>query len=154
MVLKNMVRLSWVLRPDDCFVFEVKDIFLLLYSSKGKPELPASTTKNLTDQITEMEDPNARIRDLVQRRLVEFNKQAISGSRTAPLQIPPGLTVCIAEEFDCDKEEGDKELYYILLLACRCAKKSWPKSPGDSSVSCPTTEPFLTSSTTKSFPTM
>jgi len=35
--------------------------------------------------------------DLVQRRLVEFNKQAISGSRTAPLQIPPGLTVCQKE---------------------------------------------------------
>jgi len=74
----------------------VKDINQYL-SSKGKPELPESTSKNLSDQIAEMEDPNARIRDLVQRRLVEFNKQAISGSRTAPLQIPPGLTVCQKE---------------------------------------------------------
>jgi len=64
---------------------------------KEKPEMPASTVKNLTDQIAEMEDPNSRIRDLVQRRLVEFNKQAVSGSRTAPLQIPPGLTVCQRE---------------------------------------------------------
>jgi len=74
----------------------VQDINQYL-SSKGKPELPESTAKNLKDQITEMEDPNARIRDLVQRRLVEFNKQAISGSRAAPLQIPPGLTVCQKE---------------------------------------------------------
>jgi len=65
--------------------------------AKDKPELPESTRKNLTDQIVEMEDPNSRIRDLVQRRLIEFNKQAISGSRTAPLQIPPGLTVCQKE---------------------------------------------------------
>ena len=65
--------------------------------SKDKPELPDSTAKNLTDQVVEMEDPNSRIRDLVQRRLIEFNKQAISGSRTAPLQIPPGLTICQKE---------------------------------------------------------
>ena len=32
-------------------------------------------------QIPEMEDPNHRIRDLVQRRVVEFNKQAISTAR-------------------------------------------------------------------------
>ena len=38
-----------------------------------------------------MEDPNHRIRDLVQRRIVDFNKQAISTARTAPLQIPPGI---------------------------------------------------------------
>ena len=51
----------------------------------------------LQDQIAEMEDPNHRIRDLVQRRIVEFNKQAISAARTAPLQIPPGLTLCQKE---------------------------------------------------------
>ena len=44
-----------------------------------------------------MEDPNHRIRDLVQRRIVEFNKQAISAARTTPLQIPPGLTLCQKE---------------------------------------------------------
>ena len=64
---------------------------------KGKPKLLDSTTKNLTDQIVEMEDPNSRIRDLVQRRLVEFCKQAISGSRTAPMQVPPALTICQKE---------------------------------------------------------
>ena len=53
--------------------------------------------KNLQDQIAEMEDPNHRIRDLVQRRIVDFNKQAIAGSRAAPLQIPPGLTLCQRE---------------------------------------------------------
>ena len=41
-----------------------------------------------------MEDPNHRIRDLVQRRVIEFHKQALSASRSAPLQIPPGLTLC------------------------------------------------------------
>ena len=51
----------------------------------------------LKDQIAEMEDPNHRIRDLVQRRIVEFNKQAITASRTAPLQVPPGLTLCQKE---------------------------------------------------------
>jgi len=32
-------------------------------------------------QIPELEDPNHRIRDLVQRRIIEFNKQAINPSR-------------------------------------------------------------------------
>ena len=64
---------------------------------KGKALLPESTSKNLEDQIAELEDPNHRIRDLVQRRIVDFNKQAIAGSRSAPLQIPPGLTLCQKE---------------------------------------------------------
>merc|ERR1712018_153874 len=64
---------------------------------KGKALLPDSTAKNLEDQIAELEDPNHRIRDLVQRRIVDFNKQAIAGSRSAPLQIPPGLTLCQRE---------------------------------------------------------
>ena len=64
---------------------------------KGKALLPDSTAKNLQDQIGELEDPNHRIRDLVQKRIVDFNKQAIAGSRRAPLQIPPGLTLCQKE---------------------------------------------------------
>ena len=64
---------------------------------QDKEELPESTCKTLKDQITEMEDPNNRIRDLVQRRIVEFNKQAISTARTVPLQVPPGLTLCQKE---------------------------------------------------------
>ena len=35
-----------------------------------KDQLPDSTKTTLQDQITEMEDPNHRIRDLVQRRIV------------------------------------------------------------------------------------
>lgn len=65
--------------------------------SNNKEELPESTVKTLKDQIAEMEDPNQRIRDLVQRRIVDFNKQAISNARTAPLQVPPGLTLCQKE---------------------------------------------------------
>ena len=64
---------------------------LLIKKSVSYNNLP------LQDQIAEMEDPNHRIRDLVQRRIVEFNKQAISAARTAPLQIPPGLTLCQKE---------------------------------------------------------
>jgi len=74
----------------------VKDIKDYLKST-GKEELPEATQTTLKDQICEMEDPNHRIRDLVQRRIVEFNKQAISTARTAPLQIPPGLTLCQKE---------------------------------------------------------
>jgi hypothetical protein len=55
--------------------------------SRGKPQMPESTAKTLEDQIAEMENPNHRIRDLVQRRIVEFAKHAISASRTAPLQV-------------------------------------------------------------------
>lgn len=65
--------------------------------SKGKDKLPEGTQKLLKDQICEMEDPNHRIRDLVQRRIVEFHKEAISTARSAPLQIPPGLTLCQKE---------------------------------------------------------
>jgi len=71
----------------------IKDINDYL-NGKEKASLPESTAKNLQDQIAELEDPNHRIRDLVQKRIIDFNKQAIAGSRTAPLQIPPGLTLC------------------------------------------------------------
>ncbi len=74
----------------------VKDVNDYL-QEKEKPELPVSAAKNLEDQIAEMEDPNHRIRDLVQKRIVDFCKQAISASRTAPLQVPPGLTLCQRE---------------------------------------------------------
>jgi len=74
----------------------VQDINTYLTNEK-KDVLPDSTTNTLKDQIVEMEDPNHRIRDLVQRRIVDFNKQAISTARTAPLQIPPGLTLCQKE---------------------------------------------------------
>merc|ERR1712226_1625678 len=74
----------------------IKDINDYL-KEKGKALLPDSTAKNLQDQISELEDPNHRIRDLVQKRIVDFNKQAIAGSRSAPLQIPPGLTLCQKE---------------------------------------------------------
>jgi len=74
----------------------VQDINDYLKANK-KDQLPDSTKTTLQDQITEMEDPNHRIRDLVQRRIVDFNKQAISTARTAPLQIPPGLTLCQKE---------------------------------------------------------
>ncbi len=74
----------------------VKDVNDYL-ADKERPLLPADAAKGLEDQIREMEDPNHRVRDLVQRRIVDFCKQAISASRTAPLQMPPGLTLCQRE---------------------------------------------------------
>ena len=74
----------------------VKDVNDYLKDNE-KDLLPDSTVKNLEEQIAEMEDPNHRIRDLVQRRIVEFCKHAISAARTAPLQVPPGLTLCQKE---------------------------------------------------------
>jgi len=74
----------------------IQDINEYLKANK-KEELPESTQNTLKDQIAEMEDPNHRIRDLVQRRIIEFHKQAISTARSAPLQIPPGLTLCQKE---------------------------------------------------------
>jgi len=74
----------------------VKDVSEHL-TERSKPPLPDSAAKNLEEQIAEMENPNHRIRDLVQRRIVDFAKQAISASRSAPLQVPPGLTLCQRE---------------------------------------------------------
>merc|ERR1712165_588399 len=74
----------------------VKDVSEHL-TERFKPPLPDSAAKNLEEQIAEMENPNHRIRDLVQRRIVDFAKQAISASRSAPLQVPPGLTLCQRE---------------------------------------------------------
>jgi len=64
---------------------------------KERPELHADACEALQKQICEMEDPNQRIRDLVQRRIVDFCKQALNASRSAPLQMPPGLTLCQRE---------------------------------------------------------
>merc|ERR1712037_437696 len=74
----------------------VQDINDYLKANK-KDLLPDSTKATLEEQIAEMENPNHRIRDLVQRRIVDFAKQAISASRSAPLQVPPGLTLCQRE---------------------------------------------------------
>ncbi len=46
----------------------------------------------LTDQliifkIESLEDPNHRIRDLVQKRIVDFNKQIISGNMKNGMQV-------------------------------------------------------------------
>lgn len=74
----------------------VKDVNDYL-AEQAKLPLPETAVKTLEEQICEMEDPNQRIRDLVQRRILEFCKAAICGSRTAPLQVPPCLTLCQRE---------------------------------------------------------
>merc|ERR1711902_76634 len=64
-------------------------------SSKNKPSLSEDLVKSLHEQIEAVEDPNQRIRDLLQKRIVHFCKQLISnnGGKTVP-QVPPGLTIC------------------------------------------------------------
>lgn len=63
--------------------------------SKSKPALSEEMVKSLTEQIESVEDPNQRIRDLIQKRIVDFCKQLISNNngKTVP-QVPPGLTIC------------------------------------------------------------
>jgi len=62
--------------------------------TRNKEKLPEDVVKSLCEQIEGLEDPNQRIRDLVQRRIIDFNKQIISGSMKGGMQIPPGLTLC------------------------------------------------------------
>merc|ERR1712038_1029213 len=63
--------------------------------SKNKPSFCEELAKSLTEQIESIEDPNQRIRDLIQKRIVDFCKQLISSNngKTVP-QIPPDLTIC------------------------------------------------------------
>merc|ERR1711983_761583 len=55
-------------------------------SSKNKPSLTEDLVKSLHEQIEAVEDPNQRIRDLLQKRIVDFCKQLISsnGGKTVP----------------------------------------------------------------------
>jgi hypothetical protein len=74
----------------------VKDVNAYL-QGRGKPALPQPLATSLCEQIEGLEDPNQRIRDLVQKRILEFNKQIISGSMKTGMQIPPGLSLCQKE---------------------------------------------------------
>jgi len=70
----------------------VKDVDEYL-EGKNKDKLSESVVKDLTDQIVSLEDPNQRIRDLLQKRIVDFCKQVIMGTMKN-IQVPPGLTIC------------------------------------------------------------
>ena len=76
-------------------------------SSKNKPLLPEDITKSLTEQIESVEDPNQRIRDLIQKRIVDFCKQLISSNngKTVPQvcqQRPSSvLFTCFNSDFSC-----------------------------------------------------
>jgi len=63
-------------------------------AEKNKPALSEETVKSLTEQIESVEDPNQRIRDLIQKRIIDFCKQLISNTTKTIPQIPPGLTIC------------------------------------------------------------
>ena len=76
-------------------------------SSKNKPLLSEDITKSLTEQIESVEDPNQRIRDLIQKRIVDFCKQLISSNngKTVPQVSQPRpssvLFTCFNSDFSC-----------------------------------------------------
>ena len=57
----------------------IKDVNDYLEEKKKDP-LGSSMVEELTKQINSLEDPNQRIRDLLQKRIVDFCKQVISGT--------------------------------------------------------------------------
>ena len=57
----------------------VKDVNDYL-AEKNKDPLSASMVEELTKQINSLEDPSQRIRELLQKRIVDFCKQVISGT--------------------------------------------------------------------------
>jgi len=71
----------------------VKDVNEYL-KTKGRDELPKALATGLCDQIESLEDPNQKIRDLVQKRIIDFIKQIIAGTMKSGMQVPPGLTLC------------------------------------------------------------
>merc|ERR1712012_944375 len=73
----------------------VKDVNDYL-EEKNKDPLSASMVEELTKQINSLEDPSQRIRELLQKRIVEFCKQVIAGTMKN-MQVPPGLTICKSE---------------------------------------------------------
>jgi len=70
----------------------VKDVNDYL-TEKNKERLSQEMITSITQQIESLEDPNQKIRDLIQKRIVDFCKQIISGT-LKNAQVPPGLTVC------------------------------------------------------------
>jgi len=60
---------------------------------KGKEELKKEVELDLIKQLEALEDPNQRIRDLLQKRIIDFCKEIISGNMKN-MQVPPGLTIC------------------------------------------------------------
>jgi len=70
----------------------VKDVDDYL-AEKDKAKLSQDLVTSITQQIESLEDPNQKIRDLIQKRIVDFCKQIISGT-LKNVQVPPGLTVC------------------------------------------------------------
>jgi len=108
----------------------VKDVNDYLVE-KNKPKLSEEVVKNLTEQIESLEDPNQRIRDLLQKRILDFCKQLISSTNKSVPQIPPGLTVCkndlgaIAGQFlklvDYNKEVFGE--FYNEIIANHCLFK-------------------------------
>ena len=64
----------------------IKDVNEYL-KEKSKPELKEEVVKNLTEQIESLEDPNQRIRDLLQKRIVDFCKQIISSTSKSVPQV-------------------------------------------------------------------
>lgn len=85
----------------------VKDVNDYLEEKKKDP-LSKNIVEDLTNQIAALEDPNQRIRDLLQKRIVDFCKQVVSGAMKN-IQVPPGLTIC-------KNDLGDIAGQYVRLV--------------------------------------
>jgi len=93
-LLQDFVEDADLLKILPCVAIQVvKDVNDYL-TEKNKPLLSDEVVKNLTEQIESLEDPNQRIRDLLQKRIVDFCKQLVSSTNKSVPQLPPGLTIC------------------------------------------------------------
>jgi hypothetical protein len=75
----------------------VKDVDDYL-TEKNKPKLSDEVVKNLTEQIESLEDPNQRIRDLLQKRIVDFCKQIVSSTNKSVPQVNTNYLLLLITE--------------------------------------------------------
>ncbi|KAL1459020.1 hypothetical protein WDU94_011037 [Cyamophila willieti] len=56
------------------------------------PSLTEEFTKQLKEQLSTIEQPDHKIRLIVERRIKEFLQETISSATAAPVRVPPGLS--------------------------------------------------------------
>lgn len=72
-------------------VVEVVNDYLI---NKEKEKLRENVTKNLKMHINELENPKQTVRTLVKKRIVDFNKELISGPTKTEFQVTDNLNIC------------------------------------------------------------
>lgn len=58
----------------------------------GFPQLDSTKSEMLNKQITEISNPDNRVRKIVERRILDFVEGVLSSPTAVPLQIPTGLS--------------------------------------------------------------